>query len=346
MNETVVKEVLDAIHIMLKNNGFAFTLEQISSTDDFIIPFISELGIDSKEFNVEKKGVPRLVNDKRIIPIFIRYFALIEDNKELYEKLEKEDYVFYENHVIKFYALDRLLSAKFDIDEYIRLLNEYGDVVFKFYASIRGLDLSEKEFCCREFSDIIHRDYTTLKVGYDDADENSNYNFLTSHNILLFGKDFLLSLNRNQREMINNININLTDEEALKIKELYTKFPKFSGNISMSSGLLKYFSIDEISTMTMKDSILYEEAINVGLLDRMRNILSLNPDFNCTNDFINPLIFDICTDEEISKLSTEGKKEAINIMNSCEDNFQGSSKRFRKIITRDAKRKKKANVGK
>ena len=164
MNETVVKEVLDAIHIMLKNNGFAFTLEQISSTDDFIIPFISELGIDSKEFNVEKKGVPRLVNDKRIIPIFIRYFALIEDNKELYEKLKKEDYVFYENHVIKFYALDRLLSAKFDIDEYIRLLNEYG----KIRISIDLITIKEK--CYVLFYDYYKGEILAIWIfdGLDD----------------------------------------------------------------------------------------------------------------------------------------------------------------------------------
>ena len=126
---------------------------------------------------------PSLVTDKRIIPLFIKYFAFIENNMDLYTELKKEDYVFYENHIIKFYALDRVLTGNFNVDEYTRLLLEYEGVVSKFYSSTRGLDLSEKEFCCREFSDIIHRDYTTLRIGYDSADENSNYNFLTSHNI-------------------------------------------------------------------------------------------------------------------------------------------------------------------
>ena len=48
---SVVEEnVLDAIHYILERNEFKFTEKQLSLADDFIISYISELGIDPKEF--------------------------------------------------------------------------------------------------------------------------------------------------------------------------------------------------------------------------------------------------------------------------------------------------------
>ena len=95
MNKIVENKVLEAIHYKLESNEFKFTDEEKSLADTYITPFIDDLDITPKEFNVVTVGVPKLVTDKRIIPIFIRYFAFIENNMDLYTALKKEDYVFF-----------------------------------------------------------------------------------------------------------------------------------------------------------------------------------------------------------------------------------------------------------
>ena len=340
MKTDVESKVLETFHYVLKHNGFEFTDEGLDLADTFIQRFIVNLGIRPEEFKVVTMGAPKLVKDKRIIPLLIQYFAFLENNMDLYTKLFKSDYVFYENYSIKFYALDRLLSGNFTIDEYINLLNNYGGVVSKFYASIRDIDSCEKEKCCRDFAFIVHSDPTVLEVGYNNGEEGSNYNFLTAKNICLFGKEFLLSINSNQREMINSIDFNIREDEALKIKELCTRYPEFLGSISLCSNLLRYFTIDEISNMKMKDSIMYEEAMEYGLLDRMKNILSLNPDFNCQKEFIRVEIFNAFSDEEIIGLTCDAKKEVIGLMIPDGEDTTGTSKLYRKILSHDEKRKR------
>lgn len=338
MNKVVEKNVMDAIHYILEHNEFKFTEKQISLADDFINPFIDDLEIDSKEFNVVTMGVPRLVKDKRILPILIKYFAFIEDNMGLYTELKEENFVFSDNYSIKFYALDRALTGNFKKNEYKSILLKYEDAIAKFYSSIRGLEKAEKEKYCKEFSDVVHIDQTTLKVGYKD--EESNYNFLIERNFKYFGKDFLLALNDEQREMINNIHIKLNEEEANKIKELFTNNPLYSLKIEFSSELLKYFSVEEISSMTRKDSILYEQAIKTGLVYRIKNILSLNPNFNCPISFIRKEIFDVLSDENIAGLTQKGIEEILDIDIPEIDNvIIKPYRKINRVLVRDEKRK-------
>ena len=337
MNKIVEKNVLDAIHYILEHSGFEFTPKQISITDDYIIYFIDDLDIDPKEFNVVTMGAPKLVNDKRITPLVIKYFAFIEENMGLYVELKNEGFTFSGIHGIKFYALDRILTGNFNKNEYIRLLLKYEESISKFYSSIRGLEKKEKIEFCKEFSDIVHIDQTTLKVGLED---DSDCNFLIKRNIELFGKEFLLKLNSKQREMINDLHFNLREEEALKIKELFSKYSEYDGNIDFSSCLLEQCSVDEISLMTRKDSLLYEEAAKVGLFDRMRKILELNPDFNCPISFIREEIFRVLSDEEIASLTREGIEEILSIKIPDIDNVLVMPvKKIRKVLVRDEKRK-------
>lgn len=338
MDKIVEKNVLDAIHYVLEHNEFKFTDKQIALADDFIIPFIDDLDIDSKEFNVITMGVPKLVKNKKILPLLPKYFAFIEDNMGLYTELKEENFNFSQNYGIKFYALDRMLTGNFKRNEYKSILLKYEDAIARFYSSIRGLEKEEKEKYIKEFSDIVHIDQTTLKVGYDD--DYSDYNFLIKDNIELFGKDFLLKLNKNQREMINNMHINLGIDEANKIKKLIDEYPDYSSSIEFSSGLLRYFSVDEISKISFKDSILYEAALQVGLLYRMKNILALDPNFNCPVSFIRQEIFKVLTDEEIIGLTSEGIEEILDIKIPEIDNVLVMPvRKIKKVLINDEKRK-------
>ena len=331
----VEKNVLEAIHYILEHNEFKFTDKQLSKADEYIIPFVGDLDIDEKEFRFITAGAPKLSYDRRIIPLFIRYFAYIEDNMGLYEELSNDGYIFYENHVIKFYALDRIMTGNFKKNEYKNLLIRYEDPISRFYFTLKGIDSEKKEKYAKDFSDIVRTDQTTLKVCNDVYGEDNHYNYLTRKNIEFFGKDFLLRMDGNRRNIINGIDFNISEEDALKIKELLVRYPDYKGIVKLSSELLNNFSVEEIDLMSKKDSILYKAAIKNNLLDRIKNILSMNPNFNCPKDFIREEIFRILSDEEIVELSDDAKMKISESIPNMQDVMVMPIKKIRGIVFRD-----------
>lgn len=337
--EVVVENVLDAIHYILNRNGYSFTIKQLSRADEFIIPFIDELEISEKEFNVKVVGPPKLVGDKRINSLFIKYFAYIEDNIGLYDELVKNNYNFSGGFKIKFYALDRAITGNFKKSEYINLLLKNEEALSSFYYTLKSFDGEIKEHICKDFSDIVHIDHSTLAVGYNGEDELNHYNYLTSKNILLFGKEFLLKLNKKQRNIINNINFNFNEEDALKLKDLFNKYPDFS-EIPISSEMLHLFSVDEIGVMNLKDYILYKKALKNNVFDRMKEILKLEPNFDCNSDFIKEEIFRVLSNEEIIELSDEAKNEISNIdIPKIKNTLVMPVRKIKKIVAQDNKRR-------
>ena len=340
----VIDNVLDAIHYTLKRNGYDFSVKQLTRADEFIIPFIGDLGIEEKEFAYKTMGAPKLIHDKRVLPLIVKYFAYIQDNISLYNELLEDKYILTEGIKINFYALDRMLTSNFKRNEWKSLLTKHKDVLSSFYYSLRRLESDKKEKCAKDFSDIVHIDHTTLNVGNNGEDGLSHYNFLTAKNILLFGKEFLLKISKKQREIINNINFNYDENDVLKIKELFTKYPDFDNNIPFSSDILRLFSVDEISSMSLKDYILYEVSINNNVLGRMKEILKLDPSFYCSNDFIKEEIFRVLSNEEIIGLSDEAKESICNIDIPQIDNVLVIPvKKIKKILLSDIKKKNKDN---
>ena len=344
MEKVVIDNVLEAIHYILEHNGYKFTDKQLSLADEYIIPAISELNISPKEFNYRNLGAPKLATDRRIVPTIIEYFAYIEGNISLYHELKDDGYVFTGNHLIKFYALDRLMTDNFKKSEYKNIVSKYDDGVAHFYYSIRGSDKEEKERYSRDFSDIVHKDQTTLKVGYSDV-ENSSHNYLIKKNFDLFGKEILLKANSKQRELINRLSSTMDEELASKITELITKYPNYS-NFNISTDLICYLSADELNSLSMKDFILYDVALKVGLQERIRNILKLDPNFDCPSSFIREEIFRVLSDEEIVGLSDLGKQEILSIkIPEINNVLVMPIRKIKKVVAKDAKRNKSLDDG-
>jgi hypothetical protein len=313
MRNIVIDNVLDAIHYILGRNGFEFSERQIARADDYIIPFMEDLDISEKEFNVITPGAPKLASDRRITPLVVRYFAFIEDNISLYNELVEEQFILSEGNKIKFYALDRIFTKHFRKNEYKNMLEKNSEAISSFYYSIRGLSQEEREKYGKAFSDIVRVDHTTLNVGNDREDGINYYGFLSKNNIDVFGGEFLLKLNKKQRKIINDLHFNLTEEEASKIKELFEKYPDYGSGIPLNSKFLKLFSIDELYSMTVKDYVLYETAIDSNVFKRMREILSIDPLFDCPKGFIKEEIFRVLSNEEIVDLSDEAKEKIARL---------------------------------
>ena len=87
--------------------------------------------------------------------------------------------------------------------------------------------------------------------------------------------------------------------------------------------------------MSKKDSILYKAAIKNNLLDRIKNILSMNPNFNCPKSFIREEIFRILSDEEIVELSDDAKMKISESIPNMQDVMVMPIKKIRGIVFRD-----------
>lgn len=340
MEEVVKKNVLDAIHHILICQRQYLDEEKMKKADELIIPYVEDnFEYREDEFKVKKYGPPVLSNDKRIFPIVIRYYAIMQDNLSLLEKLEEDDYSFVgSQHVIKFFSLDKQLSNKFKEKDYIRYLKKNGTCIEHFYNTLRGLDHHQREKILKEFSEIVKADPTTLDVG---KDEREFFNFLTRRNIEYFGKEFLLSLDDKQRKLVNSFYFQTNDSNVSKIKELVIKYPDFKMPVPLYKDVLDLFSVDELGTMSDKDIALYEAADKAKVLLRMKELLEIKPSFDCSKEFIRIEIFNWLTNEEILNLDWKtmeeiGKIKPIEINNA----YVFPVKKMNSIIGKNERKKK------
>lgn len=344
MEEIVKENVLDAIHHILKNQRQYMDEEKMKKADELIVPYIEEnFEYRVDEFKVKRFGPPVLSNDRRIFPILIRYYAIMQDNLSLLSKLEDENFSFIGNqHAIKLFTLDKQLSSKFKEIDYIHYLIKYGDSIEHFYNTLRGLNQREREKVLKEFAEIVKSDPTTLNVG---KDEDKNNNFLTRRNIELFGKEFLLNLSDKQRNLINSFYFQVDEKNISKIKELVTKYPDFTLSIPLYSDVFKILTVDELGTMSEKDRVLYDLAAKANLLVRMKKILDMKPDFDCPKGFIKYEIFKVLSNEEILDLSYEVMEEIGNLkIVELNNAYVFPVKKINSIIYKDKFKKRKDEI--
>lgn len=303
MEQVVIKNVLDAVHSTLRMQNQHIDSSILEKADYEIIPYIERnFSYEEKEFKVIKHGIPKLANDKRIIPIVIRYYAICQNNVNLLEKLEESDYNFLNfNRTIKFYALDRQMTSKFKEKDYIRYLKKNDELLHQFYISLNGLDYHRREKIIKDFSEIIKRDHSTMNVGSREGE----YNYLISRNIELFGKDFLINLSNYGRKILNSFYFQIKEEDVSKIKSLLEEYSNTNISTSLYKLGLDYFSVEELGNMCIKDVRLYEIALKKDLIDRMKSILSKKPEFDCPPNFIREEIFRVLDDDEIINLSED-----------------------------------------
>lgn len=340
MEEIVIKNVLDAVHYVLHTQKQYNDEKVMAKVDKEIVPFIEEnFEYSNTEFRVKHFGTPVLVGDKRIKPILLRYYAMCQNNVDLLEKLEQEDYSFIGNHhSYNFFALDRQLSTKFKEKTYIHLLVKHSNSIERFYDSLRGLDYHEREKYMRDFADMVKHDQTVLSVG---ETRNDYCNFLTRRNIELFGKDFLLSLDKKQRKLVNSFHFQIGESNIDKVKELVIKYPDFKMSIPLYKDILDNFSVDELGTMSDKDAKLYAEAIKANVVDRVKDLLKANPLFNCPPGFIRYEIFKVLDNKTILSLSEEAKDEIVSMrFVELKNAYVFPVKKLNKIVTKDKIRQK------
>ena len=346
MNERIMKRIKETIYFLLRFNNKPLDDELKEKYDGLLEKMINEkFEYNEEDFRViHLDGFLESIGDKSL-PIALEFYATIQDNIELMNKMNEAGYTFFTSgSKINLYALDKKFSSKFDTDDYIKLLKNTEHSVKRFYNSLVFVPEEEKEQYMSDFAEIIKHKPNITKNREDSDIYGSYLNILTARNIRCFGKEFLMNLTEQQKIVLNSLTFNLDDRHVKIIKDLLTKYPNKVFNVTLRKDILDNFTIDEIASMSVKDATLYEFALKIGQLDKMKEVLKINPNFDCSRKLISPEIFKTVDAKDLAELTSIGMDELANIrIPKNELAYVIPVRKINRTVERDKKRRLKEN---
>ena len=332
---------MNSLHFLLRTNNIHLTEEQIKDADEEIIKIIIENGV-LDEIPERETAFDELlkVSDKFVAPFVFYYYAYTQGNLTLLKKLNHLHYSFHDKmYSYKMFPLDREYSEHFEEDEYIRLLLRNNIVMRNFDASLLNTRGQEKKEYKKRFVDILKKN---PEVAHDSRDGNRVYKYyLLKSNMDIFGDEFLLNATDDQKYIIDKIRFKLTDLTEHRLKTYLEKYPDVVPLIELTPQTLQFFTIDELANLSEKDAKLYECAFRKEVPNRIKHILSLDPNFFCEADLIDPDILDFIDDEDLLNLTSIGRKELIELSLSSHPKRPLPERKVNGIIFRDNRRKRK-----
>ncbi len=336
-------EIINSIHSVLHLSGQRPDNSTLNKFDVLIRDYI----LSNYNCEKEKRGFVHsfheiVMSPREIEPLVLRYFAMINDNLSLLEKLKGKNFDFLVNYYnFKLYALDRDFSSKFNEEKYIDLLLNQEEVMRRFYGTIRKLPIDEKKEMISTFSEIMQVN-SNLTKDPKSVDNHLLVNLMSYTNLKYFGKEFILKSTIYQRRILNSLDNFLSDDDYIKIKELLEKYPRLEPKIPLNSEVINLFTFEELNSMSHKDSVLYMQVMENGFLSRVREILHLCPSFSCPLDFLKPEILKVLSNEIIVSLSDEAKLEISRIpIPYINGVYVMPVKKINKVVSKDCKMRKK-----
>ena len=244
------------------------------------------------------------------------YYALYNDNVNLLQNLLAENYNF-ENCGCKLNldVLNKNITSLFLEKDYVHLVKKQDTVITNFLHSIKDLTPEEKEKLQEKFASIltINPEFAikNSEKSSSSKDSISLYeNLLTRGPLELFTVKELLNLQENQKQVLDHWADVMEIERLKRIRTLIGEYPEYSDRIFLSQAILSNFSNQELNEMSEEDARMYQKADRMDLVNRVKQVKKINPEFKCVNNFIITGAFDQLTDQEIAELS-EGTQERI-----------------------------------
>ena len=315
MDTMLEEEILQSIHGTLRMHNCRLSGEEIERADREILPFL-------KEFVVPNVKEPKVKVARSTIPIpnnilfetALRYYAIVQGTVPLLNHLLEKKFPFGRyDRSIPFYLFDGILVSQFTEEEYFSLLKRDHGCLRRFMDSLLGATKEEKEKFTGDFAYVVKRDPTLLKVGIGNEEEEDSFNLLTRHNFELYDKDFFLQMNHHQRIVLNSLIGRVEEEDAKKLVQLFQKYPDFHPNLPFQAEFLRHFTIDELGNMKSKDEEMFLVAMRKNCVERIIELLILNPDFYCPEGVIREEILRSLDNETILGLTVEGLQELANL---------------------------------
>ena len=342
MNQRKLDCFMDSLHFLLKVNNLVISEEERKKADEFIKKIIIDADLLSK---MPEKAVsldsPIKISDDTAAPLLLHYYAYTQGNVNFLKKLENINYKFHETpYHYKMFALEKAFTSNFDENEYIDLLINNNKVMINFSDSLLHTHGKEREEYIKRFSKIM-RENPDIVCSSGNKDKKYEH-LLTKRNMDVFGDEFLQNATDAQKQIINGFIFRLNDSIFDKIKTFLEKYPDTIPNVELNPTTIKFFTIEELANLSLKDANLFEIALKRGLGERLRNILLIDHTFVCSNDFISEEIFNVLDDEDIVNLTVEAKKELIELKTAYRHpNMVIPQRKINGVVFRDNRRKKK-----
>ena len=325
--DVLSKNILNEVKDNIKHNNIYLEEEEEKEIDKKMLEIIKSIILNDKENIFEKEDLEK---DKKkeinsnIMPSLMQYYmALYNDNLDLLHKLLDEKFSFgnYQYGKMKLFVLDKKISSKFSLDEYVILLENNLKLFEKFYYSLnrnrnnKEIDLNE---IIEKFSNIIKKD-NNIAVSKESIDGRCD-ELLTVDTLINFTEEEILNLNDKQKYILNNFRDE--KDETTKLMLNLVKNHNYSKQLIFWHKFCKFFTEEEILNLSNQDIELIQKIFNYHYayenfeqleelaINKFKQIKKINPDFNIGLDCF---AYNVLSINQLMKI-TEECAEKINIL--------------------------------
>lgn len=338
LTELETEEILDTLHSYLQKTNLVLKKEQRKIADEKMTKVLEDGLIQEllEKRKKDDKARPNVIEEKRVFAeiefLMLKfYYAIYNDNVDLYRKiLDKKISLGDSVYNNKLYLLNSELRNIFKTDkEYFDFISIYHPSIKRFYASLGNKDTKERDEYLDTFTNIIKKDKRYLAKRKDN-DQPIYLHLLNARNIRVFGEDFLKNATGKQKDVIETFNYKISDEHLEKIKHLIKKYPNYVIPCKFEDAYMDSFTIDEIAKMPRNQTILYNEAAKVRIMNQLTDVFKLNPDFDCPLRMIREDVFAEIPADTMVMLSNDAKTEIARLKRN--DNYK---RNINRVVNRD-----------
>jgi len=220
------KNILNDVKSYIEHNKIYLEKDKEIEIDKKMLEIIKSIVLNDKknifEEKEEEKDKQKEINSN-IMPSLIQYYvALYNDNLDLLHKLLDSEFSFgdYKQGQMNVFVLDKSISSKFELDEYIKLTKNNVELFKNFYYSLNH-NRDNKEI---NLNKIIEKFCNVIKKDNNISITKTTFNNRCDR---LFTMDFL---------------INFTEEEILNLTDIQKKM--------LNGFVYNSLSIEQIMSMS------------------------------------------------------------------------------------------------
>ena len=345
--EILSKNILNDVKSYIEHNKIYLDKDKEIEIDKKMLEIIKSIVLNDKknifEEKEEEKDKQKEINSN-IMPSLIQYYvALYNDNLDLLHKLLDSEFSFgdYKHGQMNVFVLDKSISSKFELAEYIKLTKNNVELFKNFYYSLNH-NKDNKEI---NLNQIIEKFCNVIKKDNNISITKTTFNnrcdrLFTVDFLINFTEEEILNLTDNQKYMLEGLDKNDT-KSNLKLR--FIKKYNYSKKIIWWDKFAKYFTEEEILNLSQEDINLFEALACCGsgyddpikieeiAIKKLKEIKKINPNFNIG---LNGFVYNSLSIEQIMSMSDECVDKVNSLCSSYE--IQQLSKHYDMEISEKA----------
>lgn len=310
------KSILTKAKESIRKNMIILEGQQEQNADKKVLEVIKSI-VNSKKENIENKLSTHLMNS-----LILQYTAIYNDNLELLDELLNNNFdwrlTFDYMASKKLFVLDKRITRNFEINEYIKILENSLKTIYYFYKSLynqRNNNEINKDEIINKFCNIIKKQYNSI----NQRKKENEINYLNTTTLINFTEEEIINLTETQKKMLHKTKNDIPNREIIvKLIKNYN----FSKDIGYYSQFEKYFTLEEISNLTDTDIEQYtivldyrtrkyenSEHLEKNAINKIKEIKREHPNFYYVLD---AMAYDVLTTKQILSLSENGIEKINN----------------------------------